>query len=456
MVRLYRRMLLCCCLALGAGSLLGAPAGASSASSGHEGIDVIQVNGLIDPANASLIRDSIRDANRRHSTLLVLQVDSGGAVDVNVESLVDDILRSDVPIAVWVGPSGAKAKGAAALLLSRASVASVSNGSTVGPMLPVRLDDSTSSTANHAAPSVKSPKSGSDYPIAGREQAIGELSRRSFGATKAKGARVVDRVDALVGGMIVGLNGKTVNTARGAVKLSTAKVVGKGHGRRLQPNQVVRFRRLGLDGQALHTLVSPTIAYLLFVIGLLLITFEFFTASIGIAGLVGAFALVGACIGFSHLPVHGWAGALLAIGVLGFAIDIQAGGLGPWTFIGGASLIAGSVFLYGGSSRLDPAWWVLVVVIGGATLFLLSGMTAMIRARFSTPTVGREGMVGELGSAEVDVVPDGVVRIRDSLWRARTNRATPIKAGDAVRVVAVVGLVLEVEPEEGGAKDYPH
>jgi len=87
-------------------------------------------------------------------------------------------------------------------------------------------------------------------------------------------------------------------------------------------------------------------------------------------------------------------------------------------------------------------------------LFMLGGMTAMIRARFSTPTIGREGLIGEEGTAEVAVDPDGVVLIRGSRWRARTNRATPIKAGDVVRVAAVEGLVLEVEPPEGAAQDY--
>ena len=139
-------------------------------------------------------------------------------------------------------------------------------------------------------------------------------------------------------------------------------------------------------------------------------------------------------------------------GMFGLAIDVQAGGLGPWTFIGGGALVAGSLWLYGGSSRLDPAWWVLVLVCGGTVLFMLSGMTAMVRSRFSTPTIGREDLIGEMGVAEVDVDPDGVVRIRDALWRARTNRATPIAAGDAVRVVAVEGIVLEVEPEQAGAR----
>ncbi|HEX9504525.1 MAG TPA: NfeD family protein, partial [Acidimicrobiia bacterium] len=136
------------------------------------------------------------------------------------------------------------------------------------------------------------------------------------------------------------------------------------------------------------------------------------------------------------------------------SIDVQAGVLGPWTVIGAVALGSGSVWLYGGSAHLRPAWWVLLIVTLGMVVFMLGGMTAMIRARFSTPTVGREGMIGEVGTAEVAVDPDGVVMIRGARWRARTNRATPIGVGGEVRVVAVDGLVLEVEPPEGAARDY--
>jgi membrane-bound serine protease (ClpP class) len=87
---------------------------------------------------------------------------------------------------------------------------------------------------------------------------------------------------------------------------------------------------------------------------------------------------------------------------------------------------------------------------------MLGGMPTMVRTRFSTPTIGREWMVGEEGEAVAAVDPDGVVEIRGALWRARTNRATPLAAGDPVRVVEVDGLLLEVEPLEGAAKDYRH
>ena len=264
---------------------------------------------------------------------------------------------------------------------------------------------------------------------------------------------MVDRLDNVLGDLIVGLDNTTVKTAAGPKKLSTAEVVGEGNGRRRRPNQDVRFARLGIGGQVLHTLGSPWVAFMLFVAGLALIVFEFYTASIGLAGLTGAFALVGAFTGFSHLPVQWWAAGLLVVGILGFTIDVQAGGLGPWTAIGAIALVAGSLTLYGGSSRLDPAWWSIVIVCGTTAVFMVGGMTAMIRSRFATPTVGREGLVGEMGTAEVDVAPDGVVRIRDARWRARTNRATPIGAGDPVRVTSIDGLVLEVEPETGGARE---
>ena len=111
----------------------------------------------------------------------------------------------------------------------------------------------------------------------------------------------------------------------------------------------------------------------------------------------------------------------------------------------------GSLFLYDGPSL---SWITLLAGIGGVSLAMIAGMPAMVRTRFSTPTIGREWMIGESGEAVAEVAPDGVVRIRGALWRARTNRATPIAAGDAIKVVEVEGLLLEVEPAEGGAVDY--
>jgi membrane-bound serine protease (ClpP class) len=87
-------------------------------------------------------------------------------------------------------------------------------------------------------------------------------------------------------------------------------------------------------------------------------------------------------------------------------------------------------------------------------LAFIVGMPSMVRTRFATPTIGREWMIGEAGSAIGDISPDGIVVVSGARWRARTNRATPLRAGDPVRVVAIDGVTLEVEPVEGGARDY--
>jgi membrane-bound serine protease (ClpP class) len=390
------------------------PATAHAQSASRGGVDVVQVNGLLDPSNAALIRTSLRRAEAAHSTAIVFQLDASGAVDVDVPALLRDFTSARVPTAVWIGPSGGAARGASALLALSADVLAIAPGAHFGPILPVSYD----------RPAQK---------VAAAEQLAGKT--------------VTEKANTLQL-FIASLDGKTVD----GVKLSTLR----GTGAKRFLNQDVHFHKLDLTQQLAHTLDSPWVAYFLFVVGLALILFEFFTAGIGLAGGVGALALLGACFGFSHLPVAPWAVFLLLFGMFGLAIDLQAGGLGAWTFIGAGSLVAGSIWLYDGSSRLDPSWWVLVLVIGGTLLFMLSGMTAMVRSRFSTPTIGREELIGEMGTAEAEVDPDGVVRIRDALWRARTNRATPIHAGDPVRVVSVEGIVLEVEPEAGGARDHRH
>lgn len=442
---------------LGLTLLLADPASAArptGADDADQGIVVLQVDGLVDPPNAELIRESIREANQRPTELIVIKFSSGGAVDVDPAPLVRAIRTSRVPVAVWVGPSGAKAKGIAALLATAAPVVAVANDSTIGPADPLRLDEPDAGAAYLREMSDLNESNG-------RRAAGGRaIVERKLSSTEAVRIGATNRVCPDVpgcptlGDFIVNLDGTTVETTTGPVELDTAKVVGKGEDRRRQPIQLIRFRKLDLPNQAIHTLTSPSIAYLLLVVGLSLIVFEFFTISVGLAGGAGAIALIGAFIGFSHLPVAWWALGLILLAILGYSIDVQAGRPLAWTVIATALLIVGSRFLYDGSSNLDVPWWVLIIVIGSALAFMVAAMPVAIRSRFSTPTIGREGLVGEIGQAAVDVAPDGVVVVREARWRARTNRATPIAAGDAIRVVEVDGLVLEVEPESGGARDY--
>ena len=220
-----------------------------------------------------------------------------------------------------------------------------------------------------------------------------------------------------------------------------------------QPAVPVLFAKPPLVNRLLHATANPTVPYFLVIAGMLLLLFEFYTVGIGLAGAAGVLAILLSAYGFGVLPTRPGALGLLVLGMFGLSVDLQAGAPRAWTLIGSASLIAGSLMLYVGMTVPLIA---VVVVLAGTALFVGAAMPAVMRARFSTPTIGRESMLGEAGVATSAVDPDGTVEVHGAPWRARTNRATPMAAGDALRVVGIDGLVLEVEPESGGARDYRH
>ena len=243
------------------------------------------------------------------------------------------------------------------------------------------------------------------------------------------------------------INGKVLDTV-------TEKVGADGQIEREATS--VRFFKLGLVPRLFHTVSSPPVTFLFLTIGLALLIFEFFTAGIGIAGLVGAVCSVFGSFGLGVLPVNGFALAAILFAMLAFSVDVQVGVPRFWTGVGLASFSAGSLFLFRDvdSMNLRPSWITLLVGIGGLALTFIVGMPSMTRTRFATPTIGREWMIGAQGVALEELAPGGTVRVHEGSWRARTNRATPIPAGSAVNVVAIDGITLEVEPIEGAARDY--
>lgn len=399
-------------------------AGAAAAAEDDPGrISVVEVEGLIDPVLAAFIERSIADGERSGVVAVVLQMDSSGSVlgDDALRALATRIHDAKVPVVVWVGPSGSRALGGAAQLVGAAELVGVAPGSRVGKTGPLVVDEANLSPAFLAA-----------------------RARLQGGTIDDKAARSLgiapDRQAAVIGEFIIELDGVQTKVVSGDD--------GKPH---REPLTVPVFSALPVQDQLFHTVASPPAAYLLLLVGLSLIVFELFTAGVGIAGLVGAGCLVLAGYGLAVLPIRPLGVALLVLAIFGFTVDVQTGVPRLWSIVGGVALVAGSLLLYDG---LSLSWITLLVGLVGVPLFMIGGMPAMVRTRFSTPTIGREWMIGEEGEAVTAVAPDGVVRVRGGLWRARTNRATPLALHDAVRVVEVDGLLLEVEPIEGGARDH--
>ena len=419
---------------VGSSGRAAADTGASADAGATPKVDVVQASGLLDDVLAHQIEQSIADAETDTAQALIIQLNSKGSVVSRARAarLAERIRDAKVPVAIWVGPAGSRAVGVAGQLLTVAAATGIAPGSRVGhfgePLVlssgPLDLGTAGTALKDRTASATEARDLGLvNNPL--NEQTVPALRQMVFA------------IDGL------SWHGRTVDTVDRIVASD-----GTAQNRLTAP---VRLAKLGLIGQLFHTVSSPPVAYLLTIVGLGLLLFEFFTAGVGVAGVVGAVCLALGCYGIVALPVRGWAYVLLLVSMFAFAIDVQTGVPRLWTWIGVVCFVVASLFLYRG---LSLSWVALATGIGGVLLTYFSGMPSMVRTRFATPTIGREWMIGSMGEAVTWVDPEGVVQVGEGKWRARTNRATPIEAGGRVRVVAIDGVTLEVEPEQGAARDY--
>ena len=389
-------------------------------------IDVIEVSGLIDPIQVASISGRIADAEESGALAIIIQLNSTGATisPDDMGELLDRMRDADLLVTVWVGQSGSKATGGAAFLLQAADLVGVSPGSEIGDVEPEYLEL---------------------LPDADRElyeALVGERTE-DIGAIQAG---VADVFAPLLGDMIIEIDVQVPETLA-EIDDPDAEIPQQ----RLVDGVQVRLQKLSLVDQLFHTVASPAVAYLLLLIGLSMILLDFYTAGIGVAGVTGAICLLLSAYGLGVLSFRPWALVLLVLAMFAFAIDVQTGVPRFWTGAGTVMLVIGSLRLYDDHGM---SWIPLVTGIGLTVAFVLSGMPALVRTRFSTTTIGREWMIGEMGTALTDIDPDGTVEVRGAKWRARTNRLTPLEAGVPARVIAIEGTILEVEPETGGAIDY--
>jgi len=401
-------------------------------------VDVFEVSGLIDNVVANGIERAVERSSTNGAQALVLQVNSRGAVvdQQRMAQLLTVVRDSAVPVGVWVGPSGSRALGWSSWLLAVADVSAMAPNSSVGKTgTPIVLDGEALSFGESTSLL--------------RSNTLGTDDARDRGVLRLD---IADEGVPVLRNMLFALDGLSVD---GKVLDTVVEVVGDD-GTIVREAATTRFFKLGTLEQLMHTSASAALAYLLFSFGLALLVFEFYTAGVGIAGFVGALCTLLGTFGFSELPVRPLGVALLVFSVIAFAVDVQVGIPRFWTGVGVVTYVVASFTLYGAvqEETLRLSWLTLIAGVASMTLAFVVGMPSMVRTRFATPTIGREWLVGAEGTAATDVAPEGEVLVRGAKWRARTNRATPIKSGEPLRVTSIDGVTLDVEPLEGAARDY--
>jgi membrane-bound serine protease (ClpP class) len=420
-------------------------------------IDLIHLEGIIDPTQADYLTAKLDAAQQDGVHAVVIQLDTPGGLDVSMRTMIRQVLDSDVPVIVWVAPRGARAASAGTFLAYSAHRIYMAEATEMGAATPIDLSgsDLEAKVTNDAAAFITELARTRDRNEEWAESAVREGA--AIGATEAVEIGVADGMASSLGDLLRAMDGERIElgvTSDDAAPARTVTLdtwddsVGT-------PSVTVRFQQMNVLQRLLHAVTNPEIAYFLLLVGFYGIIFELYNPGIGLAGMLGGVSLLLGFYGLSVLPTN-WVGVLLiAAAIIFFIVDLQVAGFGVWTAGGIAALVVGGLILFSGADpELQVAPWAIGTAVVGSLLFFVSIMTAALRVRLRRPVTGEESMVGTMGEATTDIAPEGMVMTKGALWRARTMEMG-IAAGSKVEVKATEGLVLLVEPlhDHGGEHD---
>ncbi len=415
-----------------------APAESPEAAAGPRPVVYLAVvDDVIQPIVAEYVSEAIAAAETARADALVIELDTPGGLVSSMRDIIKTMLASDVPVIVYVGPSGARAASAGAFITIAAHVAAMAPGTNIGAASPVALggeidEAMRQKVVNDAAAYIeglaRQRGRNADWAIKAVREAV------SISAEEAVRLRVVDFMASNLDQLLEKADGRRVETDRGPVTLRT-----KGASvERYEMRWNLRF---------LSVLANPNLAYLLLLAGLAGIAIEFYNPGGILPGVAGAIALILAMLAFQTLPIN-WAGLLLILLGCGLLIaEIKIVSHGILTVGGIVALTLGSIMLFESPlPYLRASLLVIVPTVLTLTAIFLFVVGVGVRAQYRPAVAGAEGLIGEVGEARTRLAPEGKVFVHGEYWNARS--ATPVEPGERVRVVRMTGLTLEVEPTD--------
>ncbi len=395
--------------------------------------NVIRVESVISPSSADYIVSAIQEADKEGAAALVIELDTPGGLDTSMRAIIKEMLAAKTPIVVYVAPSGARAASAGAFITIAANIAAMAPGTNIGAASPVAMGGQMDKTmerkvTNDAAAYMRTIAEKRGRPIDLAEEWVRKATSKT--ETEALKAKLIDVVSPNLDDLLQAIDGRVVTTAAGKVKIETK-------------NAVVRREEMSLREKILKIITDPTIAYLLLILGLAGLYFEFSTPGAILPGVLGGIALILALYAFQQLPIN-YAGVLLILlAIVMFIAEIKVISHGVLTMGGIAAMILGSMMLIN-----TPAPYMRIslgAIIGTAiatAAFFLFVVGAGVRALRSKTTTGIEGLVGEIGVVRTRLAPRGQIFLRGELWSAEGEGE--VEVGESVRVTGMDGLTLRV------------
>jgi membrane-bound serine protease (ClpP class) len=402
-------------------------------------VELLRVDGSINPAVAAYIEDGITRASSQHAGALVIELDTPGGLLSSAQRIVKDLLNAPLPTIVYVSPSGASAASAGTFIVEAAAIAAMAPGTTIGAAHPVGEGGSEiKGVIGKKIENFTASFAGSIARERGRNQQWVELAVRESAAISEEEAlkrHVIDIVAPDLRSLLVQASRREVKVGGRMVKLALA-------------GATIRRSRMTLGQGLLNVLADPNLVYLLMLAGVVGIYFEFGHPGFYLPGVAGAICLLLALGSFEVLPINltGFLLLMLGIGLLISEVFVTSYGV---LGIGGViAFVMGSLFL------IDSTQTDLEVnrgMIAGAAIAMSAIILGLgwivLRERHRPPTTGREGLVGEVGEVREAIAPGkpGRVFVHGEHWRAVSNET--LEVGARARVVAVRGLEIEVRRE---------
>ncbi|HXJ78062.1 MAG TPA: nodulation protein NfeD [Candidatus Methylomirabilis sp.] len=397
-------------------------------------VSIIEMDGAIGPITARLLSAALDRARQDQAQALVVELNTPGGLERSMRSMVQSILSSDIPVIVYVAPTGARAASAGVFITMAAHVAAMAPATNIGAAHPVAVGgamdkEMSKKVESDAAAFARTIATERGRNVEWAEKAV----RSSVSATEREAVKlkVVDLIAESVPDLLAKVDGRVVKTSKGTVTLHTRDATVK----RIE----VRFR-----DRLLALISDPNVAYILMMVGMLGIFFELSTPGAVLPGVIGGISLILAFFAFQSLPVN-WAGLLLILfGLVLLVADIKVTSHGILTVGGIVAMVLGSLMLYDmPESGLRISWLVIVPTVGATAGVVILAVSMGLRALSRPPMTGAVGMVGRVGVVRKALDPEGRVMVDGELWQAET-RDGPVPVGDNVEIVSVDGLRLTV------------
>lgn len=403
------------------------------------GIYVLEAEGIINPPMANYMVRGVERAEREGAHLLIVELDTPGGLMESMRQVVKKFLMAEVPIVVYVAPSGSRAASAGVFITMAAHIAAMAPGTHIGAAHPVELGEKKmdekmlQKVVNDTVAYIKGIAKERGRNEKWAEKAVRESS--SLTAEEALRLKVIDLLATNLEELLDKLEGKEV-------KLPSGKTV------TLSPKgKEIRRLTMTFRDKFLHTLSNPMIAYILLMLGIYGLFFELSNPGAIFPGVVGGICLLLAFFAFQMLPVNYAGIALIVLGIILLIMEVKVHSYGLLTVGGIISITLGSLMLMESPAKyMRLSLQVVLPIVVVSSGFFLFALTQVIRAQRRKPTTGREGLMGAMGFALTDLKPEGMVEVMGELWRAVSEE--PVGAGEAVEVIGVEGLTLKVRKKK--------